>query len=141
MSKFSEQVKITIDEFTQQIVYYDLVLCQKMMDHHYFSFVWQYTGKAIIKPADQAEALRKYKGREVIFTFKVNGIQLMSKGIITKLKSVDVNGSPVGLHVTGISHTVLLDDMKKSRIFSDRNLQEIALNIFSEERVLPKTSH
>jgi len=133
MSKFSEQVKITIDEFTQQIVYYDLVLSQKMMDHHYFSFVWQYTGKAIIKPADQAEALRKYKGREVIFTFKVNGIQLMSKGVITKLKSVDVNGSPVGLHVTGISHTVLLDDMKKSRIFSDRNLQEIALNIFSEE--------
>ena len=133
MTKFSEQVKITIDEFTQQIVYYDLVLCQKMMDHHYFSFVWQYTSKAIIKPADQAEALRKYKGREVIFTFKVNGIQLMSKGIITKLKSVDVNGSPVGLHVTGVSHTILLDDMKKSRIFSDRNLQEIALNIFAEE--------
>jgi type VI secretion system secreted protein VgrG len=133
MSNFSEQVHITIDDFTKTVVYYDLQLSQKMMDHHYFSFVWQYTGKAIIKPTEQAEALRKYKGREVIFTFKVNGIQLMSKGIIKKLKSVDVNGSPVGLHVTGISHTILLDDMKKARIFSDRNLQEIALNIFAEE--------
>ncbi|MTD72335.1 type VI secretion system Vgr family protein, partial [Flavobacterium sp. LC2016-13] len=44
-----------------------------------------------------------------------------------------VNGSPVGLHVKGISHTILLDDMKKSRTFLDRNLQEIALNIFAEE--------
>ena len=133
MSKFSEQVKITIEGFTQPIVYYDLVLSQKMMDHHYFSFVWQYTGKPIIKPADQAAALRKYKGYEVIFTFKVNGIQLMSKGIISKLKSIDVNGSPVGLYVTGVSHSILLDDMKKARIFSGRNLQDIALNIFAEE--------
>ncbi|MBF4516685.1 type IV secretion protein Rhs [Flavobacterium sp. ANB] len=135
MSNFSEQVHITIDEFTQTVVYYDLELSQIMMDHHYFSFVWQYTGKAVIKPADQAAAVRKYEGREVIFTFKSlnGGIKLMSKGIITKLKSVDVNGSPVGLHVKGISHTVLLDDMKKSRTFLDRNLQEIALNIFAEE--------
>lgn len=64
MSKFSEEVKITIDDFTQQIVYYDLVLSQKMMDHHYFSFVWQYTSKAIIKPAEQAEALRNTKAEK-----------------------------------------------------------------------------
>lgn len=135
MSTFSEQVHITIDDFTQTVVYYDLELSQKMMDHHHFSFIWQYTGKAVIKPADQAAALRRYKGREVIFTFKSlnGGIKLMSKGIITKLKSIDVNGSPVGLHVTGISHTILLDEMKKSRTFLDRNLQEIALNIFAEE--------
>jgi|GEM_PF-490307 len=135
MSKFSEQVHITIDEFTQTVVYYDLELSQPMMDHHHFSFVWQYTGKAVIKPADQAEALRKYKGREVIFTFKSlnGGIKLMSKGIITKLESVDVNGSPVGLYVNGTSHTILLHDGKKSRTFLDRSLQEIALNIFSEE--------
>ncbi|WP_409416820.1 type VI secretion system Vgr family protein [Flavobacterium sp. PS2] len=133
MSKFSEQVHITIDEFTQNVVYYDLKLSQTMMDHHHFSFVWQYTGRAVIKPADQAAALRKYKGREVIFTFIVNGTRLMSKGIISKLKSVDVNGSPVGLYVEGISHTVLLDDMKKSRTFLDRSIKEIALKIFSEE--------
>jgi uncharacterized protein involved in type VI secretion and phage assembly len=135
MSKFSEQVHISIEDFTQTVVYYDLELSQKMMDHHHFSFVWQYTGQAIIKPADQAAALRKYKGCEVIFTFKSlnGGIRLMSKGIITKLKSVDVNGSPVGLYVTGISHTILLDDMKKSRTFLDRNLKEIALSIFADE--------
>ncbi|WP_409416564.1 type VI secretion system Vgr family protein [Flavobacterium sp. PS2] len=133
MKKFSEQVHITIDEFTQNVVYYDLKLSQTMMDHHHFSFVWQYTGKAVIKPADQAAALRKYKGREVIFTFLVNGIRLMSKGIISKLKSVDLNGSPVGLYVTGISHTILLDDMKKSRTFLNRSIKEIALQIFSDE--------
>ncbi|MBS7230534.1 type IV secretion protein Rhs [Flavobacterium psychroterrae] len=134
MSHFAEQVHITIDEFTQNIVYYDLKLTQTMMDHHHFSFTWQYTASPVIKPADQAAALRKYEGREVIFTFKSqSGIRLMSKGIITKLKSVDVDGSPLGLHVTGISHTILLDDLKKSRIFSDRSLKEIAINIFAEE--------
>ncbi|WP_428229308.1 type VI secretion system Vgr family protein [Flavobacterium sp.] len=135
MSKFSEQVHITIDGFTQTIVYYDLKLSQAMMDHHHFSFVWQYTGKAIIKPADQAAALRNYKGLEVIFTFKSQngGIRLMSKGIITQLESIDVNGSPVGLHVKGVSHTILLKDQKKSRTFLDRSLHEIAVSIFSEE--------
>ncbi|MFZ0596617.1 MAG: phage baseplate assembly protein V [Flavobacterium sp.] len=134
MSHFAEQVHITIDEFTQNIVYYDLKLTQSMMDHHHFSFTWQYTASPVIKPADQAAALRKYEGREVIFTFKSqSGIRLMSKGIITKLKSVDVDGSPLGLHVTGISHTILLDDLKKSRIFSDRSLKEIAINIFAKE--------
>jgi uncharacterized protein involved in type VI secretion and phage assembly len=44
-----------------------------------------------------------------------------------------VNGSPVGLHVKGISHTILLDDMKKSRTFLDRSLREMALGIFAEE--------
>ncbi|KUJ60690.1 type IV secretion protein Rhs [Flavobacteriaceae bacterium CRH] len=134
MANFSEQVHITIEDFTQTVIYYDLELSQKMMDHHFFSFVWQYTGKAIIKPEDQAAALRKYKGREVIFTFKsLTGIRLMSKGIICGLQSVDVNGSPVGLHIKGISHTILLDDMPKSRTFLDRNLKEIALKVFSEE--------
>lgn len=135
MTNFSEQVHITIDDFTQNVVYYDLKLSQTMMDHHHFSFVWQYTSKAVIKPADQAAAFRKYKGCEVIFTFKSlnGGIKLMSKGIITKLKSVDVNGSPVGLHITGTSHTVLLNDLEKSRTFLNRNLKEIAVSVFADE--------
>ncbi|WP_394774693.1 hypothetical protein [Flavobacterium sp.] len=135
MSKFSEQVHITIDGFTQTVIYYDLELSQAMMDHHHFSFVWQYTGQAVIKPADQAKALRAYKGMEVIFTFKSlnGGIRLMSKGFITGLKSIDIHGSPVGLHVKGTSHTNLLDDLAKSRTFLDRSLQEIAVKIFSEE--------
>ena len=134
MAHFSEQLHITISGFTQNIIYYDLKLSQKMMDHHHFSFVWQYTGSPIIKPEDQAAAVRKYEGCEVIFTFKsLTGISLMSKGIITKLKSVDVNGSPVGLHVKGVSHTILLDEMKKSRTFLDRSLKEMALEIFAEE--------
>ncbi|MEP6806465.1 MAG: contractile injection system protein, VgrG/Pvc8 family [Flavobacterium sp.] len=134
MAHFADQVKITIDDYPQNIVYYDLKLTQKMMDHHHFSFTWQYTGSPVIKPADQAAALRKYQGCEVIFTFTTaSGNRLMSKGIISKLKSVDVDGSPLGLHVTGISHTILLDDLKKSRSFSDRNLKDIATSIFSGE--------
>ncbi|MDN3672793.1 phage baseplate assembly protein V [Flavobacterium branchiarum] len=133
MAHFSEQVHITIGSFTQNIVYYDLKLSQKMADHHHFSFVWQYTGKAIIKPADQAKALRSYLGDEVIFTFKsLTGIRLMSKGIITELSSIDLHGSPVGLHVTGISHTVVIDDMKKSKAFQKRGMDNIVLDIFSE---------
>ncbi|MCV9926618.1 phage baseplate assembly protein V [Flavobacterium sp. LS1R49] len=133
MAHFSEQVHITIGSFTQNVVYYDLKLSQKMADHHHFSFIWQYTGKAIIKPADQAKALRSYLGDEVIFTFKsLTGIRLMSKGIVTELSSVDLHGSPVGLHVTGISHTIVLDDMKKSRTYLERGMDDIALGIFAE---------
>ncbi|MEO8237138.1 MAG: phage baseplate assembly protein V [Flavobacterium sp.] len=133
MAHFSEQVHITIGSFTQNVVYYDLELSQKMADHHHFSFVWQYTGKAIINPADQAKALRTYLGDEVIFTFKsLTGIKLMSKGIITELSSVDLHGSAVGLHVKGISHTIVLDDMKKSRTFQQRGMDDIVLGILAE---------
>lgn len=133
MGHFSDQVHITIGGFTQNVVYYDLQLSQKMADHHHFSFVWQYTGKAIINPADQAKAMRKYLGDEVIFTFKsLTGIKLMSKGIINNLTSIDLHGSPAGLHVTGISHTIVLDDMAKSRTYLERSLDDIALSIFAE---------
>lgn len=74
MSKFSEQVHISISSFTQNVIYYDLQLSQKMADHHHFSFLWQYTGKPIIEPEDQEKAFRNFIGSEVIFTFKVNGI-------------------------------------------------------------------
>jgi type VI secretion system secreted protein VgrG len=133
MAHFSEQVHITIGSFTQNVVYYDLELSQKMADHHHFSFVWQYTGKAVINPADQAKALRTYLGDEVIFTFKsLTGIKLMSKGIITELSSVDLHGSAVGLHVKGISHSIVLDDMKKSRTFQQRGMDDIVLGILAE---------
>lgn len=133
MSAVSEQVHISISSFTQNVIYYDLQLSQKMADHHHFSFLWQYTGKPIIEPEDQEKAFSKYIGSEVIFTFKVNGIKLMSKGKIKRLDSIDLHGSPIGLHVTGISHTIGIDEMKKSRIFHEKNLQQIALEIFSEE--------
>ncbi|MEN2489573.1 phage baseplate assembly protein V [Flavobacterium sp. B11] len=133
MSKFTEQVHITVEGFTQNVIYYNLELSQKMADHHHFSFFWQYTGKPIIAPQDQEKAFSDYIGSEVIFTFKVNGIRLMSKGRITKLGSIDLHGSPAGLHVTGTSHTIALDDMPKSRIFREKNLQQIGLEIFAEE--------
>jgi uncharacterized protein involved in type VI secretion and phage assembly len=133
MSHFSEQVQITIEGFSQNVIYYNLQLSQKMADHHHFSFFWQYTGKPIIEPQDQEKAFSNYIGSEVIFTFKVNGIRLMSKGRITKLGSLDEDGSPSGLQVSGISHTITLDDMPKSRIFLEKNLQQIGLEIFAEE--------
>ncbi|WP_278010486.1 type VI secretion system Vgr family protein [Flavobacterium gyeonganense] len=133
MGHFSEQVHISIGSFTQNVVYHNLELSQKMADHHHFSFVWQYTGKAIINPADQAKALRTYLGDEVIFTFKsLTGIRLMSKGIITELSSIDLHGSAEGLHVKGISHTIVLDDMKKSRTYQQRSMNDIVLDILAE---------
>ncbi|GAA3784552.1 type VI secretion system Vgr family protein [Flavobacterium ginsengiterrae] len=133
MTRFSEQVKITIDDFTKTVIYYDLQITQKMMDHHHFSFVWQHTAETIINPVNQAAAIRRYQGREVIFTFKsLTGIQLMAKGIITNLNSDATHGDPA-LRVEGISHTILLDDLKKARTFLDNSLQEIALQIFADE--------
>ncbi|WJS92817.1 phage baseplate assembly protein V [Flavobacterium johnsoniae] len=133
MGHFSEQVHITIGSFTQNIIYYDLKLSQKMAGHHHFSFVWQYTAKAVINPVDQAQAMRKYIGDEVIFTFKsVTGIKLMSKGIITELSSIDRHGSAAGLHITGISHSKVIDDLPKSRTYLERGMDDIVLDLLSE---------
>ena len=133
MSKFSEQVHIAISSFSLNVIYYDLQLSQKMAEHHYFSFMWQYTAKAVIEPADQAAALSKHIGAEVIFTFKVNGIQLMSKGIINGVESVDRHGSPAGILVSGISHTVVIDDMKNPESFSKRTLRILHSKFFQKK--------
>jgi type VI secretion system secreted protein VgrG len=133
MSRFSEQVHIDISGFAPSVVYYDLKLDQKMADHHHFSFVWQYTNTSIIEPSAQAKAIRDYLGRDVIFTFKsLTGIQLMAKGVINSLESIDLHGSPAGLHVTGISHTIFLDDMKRSRTFLERDLETIVKTVLAE---------
>ena len=133
MGRFSEQVHIDISGFASSVIYYDLKLEQKMADHHHFSFVWQYTSKAVIEPSAQAQAIRDYLGRDVIFTFKsLTGIQLMAKGVINSLESVDLHGSPAGLHVKGISHTIFLDDMKRSRTFVERDLETIVKTILDE---------
>ena len=133
MAHFSEQVHITINSFTQNVIYYDLKLSQKMADHHHFSFVWQYTGKAVIKPEDQAKAMRKYIGDEVIFTFKsLTGIRLMSKGLITEISSIDVHGGAAGLHVAGISHTKVIDGLTKSRTYLERGMDDIVLDLLGE---------
>jgi len=123
MGHFADQVHVTIGSFTQNIIYYDLKLSQKMADHHHFSFVWQYTAKAVINPVEEAKAVRKYIGDEVIFTFiSLTGIRLMSKGIITEVSSVDRHGSAAGLHISGISHSKVIDDLPKSRTFLEREV-------------------
>lgn len=133
MAHFSDQVHITIGSFTQNVIYYDLKLSQKMADHHHFSFVWQYTGKAVIKPEDQAKAMRKYIGDEVIFTFKsLTGIRLMSKGLITEISSIDIHGGAAGLHIAGISHSKVIDGLSKSRTYLERGMDDIVLDLFSE---------
>jgi type VI secretion system secreted protein VgrG len=133
MSEKTEQVRVFINGFDHNVIYYDLKLSQKMADHHYFSFMWQYTSKAVITPEDQEKATRSYIGNEVIFTFRCNGTELMSKGIIKGLDSNYEFGSPIGLQVTGVSNTIALNDIKKSRIFLEKNLQEIAQELFAEE--------
>jgi type VI secretion system secreted protein VgrG len=133
MSNFAEQVHLDISGFAHNVVYYDLKLEQKMADHHHFSFVWQYTAAPVIEPSAQAQAIRDYLGRDVIFTFKgLNGIKLMAKGVINSLESIDLHGCPAGLHVTGISHTIFLDDMKRSRTFMERDLETIVKTILAE---------
>ena len=132
MGHFSDQVHITVDSFTLNVIHSELKISQKMADHHHFSFIWHYAAAVVIDPVDQAKALRKYLGREVIFTFLVNGVRVMAKGIIDELLSVDKNGSPDGIYVRGKSHTVFLDDMKKSRIYLEHALRDIVPKIFAE---------
>jgi type VI secretion system secreted protein VgrG len=133
MSDFAKQVHLDISGFAHNVVYYDLKLEQKMADHHHFSFVWQYTATPVIEPSAQAQAISDYQGNEVIFTFTgLNGVKLMAKGVINTLTSIDLHGCPAGLHVTGISHTIFLDDMKRSRTFMEQDLETIVKKVLAE---------
>ncbi|MWB96619.1 type IV secretion protein Rhs [Flavobacterium sp. GA093] len=134
MGKFADQVHISVTGFQKQVIHSKLRLEQKMNEHHHFSFMWHYTGSIVIKPEEQFKQIQMFNGGEVIFTFKTEGgTKLMSKGIITKTMTQYRNGSPVGLHVTGVSHTAVLNDLRKTRIFKNQTLEEIALDIFSKE--------
>ncbi|MWB95126.1 type IV secretion protein Rhs [Flavobacterium sp. GA093] len=134
MGKFADQVHISVTGFQKQVIHSELRLEQKMNEHHYFSFMWHYTGSIVIKPEEQFKQIQMFNGGEVIFIFKTEGgTKLMSKGIITKTMTQYRNGSPVGLHVTGVSHTAVLNDLRKTRIFKNQTLEEIALDIFSKE--------
>ncbi|OXA93851.1 type VI secretion system Vgr family protein [Flavobacterium hercynium] len=134
-SSFKDQIQVTISGYTKRVLFSDLKLTQRMMEHHDFSFTWMYSGSTIISPEEQAEAIRKYTANEVIFTFKSrNGeIKVMSKGVINELISIYEKGSPRGLYVKGISHTVLLSEQPKSRVFLEKNIKEVALKIFEDE--------
>jgi type VI secretion system secreted protein VgrG len=133
VSNFAKQVHLDISGFAHNVVYYDLKLEQKMADHHHFSFVWQYTATPVIEPSAQAQAISDYQGNEVIFTFTgLNGVKLMAKGVINTLTSIDLHGCPAGLHVTGISHTIFLDDMKRSRTFMEQDLETIVKKVLAE---------
>ncbi|HEX8576384.1 MAG TPA: phage baseplate assembly protein V, partial [Flavobacterium sp.] len=131
----SQQVHVDIDSFDKTVIYYDLKVDQVLAGHHQFSFLWRYTDAVITDPEERDAMMRRYSGRDVIFTFTstTTGTTLKAKGIIENLASVNRQGSSAGLQVTGISHTSYIDDMKKSRTFLDRNLQEILLDILPSE--------
>jgi uncharacterized protein involved in type VI secretion and phage assembly len=130
----SQQVHVDIDSFDKTVIYYDLKVDQVLAGHHRFSFLWRYTDAVITDPEERNAMMHRYSGRDVIFTFtSTTGTTLKAKGVIENLASVNRQGSSAGLQVTGISHTSYIDDMKKSRTFLNRNLQEILLEILPSE--------
>lgn len=66
-SSFKDQIQVTISGYTKRVLFSDLKLTQRMMEHHDFSFTWMYSGNTIISPEEQAEAIRRYTANEVIF--------------------------------------------------------------------------
>ncbi len=128
-----EQVHIDIDGFKPKVIYYDLQVVQTMASHHHFSFLWRYSDSVVTDVSDQGKMIRDYSGRDVIFTFKsASGTTVKSKGIIVGLDSVDSQGGSPGLVVHGMSHTIFIDDIAKSRTYLDKSLQEIAKKILPE---------
>jgi type VI secretion system secreted protein VgrG len=128
-----DQVHVDIDGFKPKVIYYDLQVTQTMASHHEFSFLWRYADSVVTDLSDQSKMIRDYSGRDVIFTFKsASGVMVKSKGIIVAIETIDSLGGSAGLIVHGMSHTVYIDDIQKSRTYLDKSLKEIAKKILPE---------
>lgn len=136
MNLLERKVELSISGFKHNVIYSDLRLEQSMNNHHYFSFLWRYTDAVIIDPFNQEEAIREYIGSDVSFSFLTSkGKRIYSKGIINIIESVEEQGGLMGLYVKGVSPTIFLDDIVKSRIFSSNYLENIVRNVLFEDNM------
>lgn len=127
----TQKVKISIDGYSEEVIYYDLQLGQNLLGHHTFQFRWRFGNSPIIDFKTQADVIRRYMGSKVLIRFKdaTQSIDVYFKGIINQMEMLDADGASKGFMVYGMSPTILLDDVTQNQVFENQSLSQIAQTI------------
>ncbi|MBL0066434.1 MAG: type VI secretion system tip protein VgrG [Bacteroidetes bacterium] len=110
------EVKIQIAD--EEVIFNNLVLEQSVAKHHHFSFQWKY--KDFMSNSDIQTQVMNFISKEVSITMGQNKF----KGIITEISIEDRDDSHV-FHISGQSHTILLEDAPRSTSYYKKPLDQI----------------
>ncbi|WP_212002893.1 type VI secretion system Vgr family protein [Chitinophaga sp. HK235] len=118
--KFLNKSTIGIEGYASPVEFKNVTLEQAVGSHHYFSFLWR-PGRLSSDLSYQQEIIEKYIGKGISISFD----DFRFKGLITSMAVLEEDGAAVGFQVSGVSPTILLDDVPQSTSFYQQSLQQV----------------
>ncbi|NSL87954.1 type VI secretion system Vgr family protein [Chitinophaga solisilvae] len=118
--KFLNKSAIGIEGYSGPVEFKNVTLEQSVGNHHYFSFLWR-PGRLTSDLSYQQELIQKYIGKGISITFG----EFRFKGLITSIAVIEEDGAASGFQVSGVSPTILLDDVPQSASYYQQSLQNV----------------
>lgn len=114
------EISINIQEYSEAVVYRNLIIQQSVNEHHHFSFIWNVGG--INHDVDsQLNLIKNNIGSRV--TIEINDV--VFEGIITQMTVNEQTDSSQSFAVKGQGLTILLDDTPHSASYYKKDLKKI----------------
>lgn len=118
--KFLNKSTIGIEGYAGPVEFKNVTLEQAIGSHHYFSFLWR-PGSLSSNLSYQQGIIEKYIGKGISISFD----DFRFKGLITSMAVMEEDGAAIGFQVSGVSPTILLDDVPQSTSFYQKPLQQV----------------
>ncbi|MBC9930208.1 type VI secretion system Vgr family protein [Chitinophaga qingshengii] len=118
--KFLNKSTIGIEGYPGPVEFKNVTLEQAVGSHHYFSFLWR-PGSLSSSLSYQQGIIEKYIGKGISISFD----SFRFKGLITSMAVIEEDGAAIGFQVSGVSPTILLDDVPQSTSFYQQSLQTV----------------
>ncbi|CAL1517080.1 type VI secretion system tip protein VgrG [Chitinophaga sp. MM2321] len=118
--KFLKKSAIGIEGYAGPVEFNNITLEQSVGNHHYFSFLWR-PGGVINNLSYQRHIVESYIGKGISISFD----DFRFKGLITSIAVMEGDGATTGFQVSGVSPTILLDDVPQSSSYYQQSLQNV----------------
>ncbi|WP_143310251.1 type VI secretion system Vgr family protein [Chitinophaga vietnamensis] len=118
--KFLNKSAIGIEGYSGKVEFSNATLEQSIGSHHYFSFLWR-PGGVTSDLNYQQQIIQQYIGKGLSITFG----DFRFKGLITSIAVMEEDGAATGFQVSGVSPTILLDDVPQSASYYQQSLQNV----------------
>ncbi|PSL46637.1 uncharacterized protein involved in type VI secretion and phage assembly [Chitinophaga niastensis] len=118
--KFLSKSAIGIEGYASPVEFKNVTLEQSVGNHHYFSFLWR-PGGVGNDLAYQRKIVESYIGKGISISFD----DFRFKGLITSIGLLEEDGAATGFQVSGVSPTILLDDVPQSSSYYQQSLQNV----------------
>ncbi len=114
------EISINIQEYSEAVVYRNLIIQQSVNEHHHFSFIWN-VGEIRHDVDSQLNLIKNNIGSRV--TIEINDV--VFEGIITQMTVNEQTDSSQSFIVKGQGLTILLDDTPHSASYYKKDLKKI----------------